>query len=498
MTNFALIMDLLKISPKYLLKAGFDHTLISRWRSGKRRLMPGRHQVKTIAGMFLEADKQGSEPILEMLLNAWYPLTQDGAEADLQELLEMFLTEKNQTAAEYQQMREARLSRLRYLSGKTPAAPSGIKAVRQGLLDFLDLIDAQPAIEPIYFVFTEDVSKYPDDAEFNALFIKKLTNLFEKGHRLTVAARSDRAISDGWDAGKIRQRLSAHLRGYIRTQLYDDFRQQGSDKILGIAGERLAFRVTREAKRDFDDSSIWLYHDAESAAPVGGQIREYFSRARPVVRYVPFGDRAEWPEAVNVSKELPCYLFTRLPHFGVAPKEEFASRFALTGDERPHSLQALHPLTLDPAYFGENTTVRHIFCETDIEDALLKKRHQAHEMSAMMGRKVWMTTPHLARQLLSMQKLLKTHKNYEVCFINDAYFASFLPQICLWGNQAVMSWAAGHPAMVSGHAMTVAALQGFCGALWEEIPAALRSRALAARKLNHWMKKIKLYGYRID
>jgi hypothetical protein len=484
-------MDLFKISSKYFFKAGFDHTLISRWRTGKRRLMPGRRQVGILAVMLCEIDKKQEFSILERLMNTWYPAAPCRDEAEKQELLERFLTEKGQIVPEYQRIREARLGYLRNYEEEVPFAPRGIEAVRLGLLDFLDLIGASPESRQIYLVITEGLSKYFDDKDFSILFMKKLMKLFEAGYRLKIAARGDRAMSDAWDFHRIHLRLSAHLQGYIRTQLYDDFRQQGDDKILGMAGKKFAFRVTRENMWDFDNTYINIYRDHPSVAEVAVQIREYFSRARPVVHYGFFDDPNGWLSNITIYKEHPCYLFTRLPHFGIAPQEELAGSLALTEEERLFLLRVAYPLTLDPAYFNESTMIRHIFCETDIENALLKKRHQAQEASTMLRRKVWMTTHALALQLSKIQAFINTRANYEVCFLNDEHIPDNFPQIYLWGNEATISWIRDKPAMVSRHGTTVAAMQSFCSTVWENIPAAMRSRSLAIRKLNQWMKKLK-------
>ena len=497
MTNFAFIMGLFNISAKIFLPDGFDHTLISRWRSGKRRLMPGRRQVGIVASRFWEIDAKLASPVLERLLGIWYPAAPVGDGTQKRDLLEGFLTEKGQLDPDYQNKREARLGCLREHSAAVPAAPRGMEAVRLGILDFFGLAGELPAPEQLYLVFTEGNYKYFDDNEFSLRLMEKLIQAFETGHRLAIAARSDRAMSDSWDLRRIARRMSAHLKGYIRTQLYDDYRQQSSAKILGLAGEKLAFRVTREAMWDFDNSYINIYHDPETVADIRLQIEDYFTRAQPMVHYGFFNQPGGLLEDVAIKKDQPCYLYTRLPHFGVASLEVMAERFSLNEGERLRLAREFGPLTLAPLYFDENVKVRHIFCETDIENELLKKRRMARELSAILKRKVWISTANLARQLQTIQTLLKTRRNYEVCFLNEERFSVDLPQICQWGDEATLAWIGDNPAMVSIHRTTSAATKSFCEAVWEDLPAAARNRKLANNKIKQWLKKIEMYGYKL-
>ena len=493
MTNFAFIMDLLRITAKSFSQAGFDHTLISRWRSGKRRLMPGRRQVAVVAEMFRDADARRDFPVLEGLLKIWYPAMKCSSESEKQSFLEKFLTEKGQTDPDYVRKREVRLDCLRHHDGNNPAAPRGVEAVRLGLLDYLDLIGNLPEPVRFCFVFTEGLSIYLDDPDFGSLLMEKFIKLFEAGHKMLSIMRSDSAMSDAWYFHKTK--LYAHLKGYISTLYYSDYEQQGSEKILGIAGDNFALRAVRQSHWDANDTYISIYHDSKQAAEISERIESYISRAQPLAYYGFFGNPDGWLSNISILKNEPCYLFARLPHFCIAQPEYLAASFGLTEDEMALLRREFHPLTLGPAFFDEDAPIRHIFSESDIEDALLKKRHQSHELSAMLGRKVWMPTRNLAGQLMKIQALLKTHSNYEVCFLNNAQFNELLLQIGVWGHEAAISWIEGYPALSCKNYLIVTSMQSLCFKAWNEIPSEMRSRKAANRKLSQWLKKAKMYGW---
>jgi hypothetical protein len=484
MTNFAFVMELLEISPKKFLEIGFDHTLVSRWRSGKRRLMPERHQVKTIAKMVWEIDSKMALPVLEKLLHIWYPAISCHNETEKQALLEKFLTEKRQTTPEYQKIRGIRLDCLR---DHVEALPHGIEAVRFRLLDFLDLVEALAEPEHLYFVFTEGFFLYLNDSNFGKLFTEKLLKLFQAGHRMTSVIRSDRAVTDAWYFHRIR--LYAHLKGYMRTRYYDHFQQQGAEKMFGTAGNKIAFTVSRDKLLDLDSTRIDIYNDPQSVADIGESIQGFFDRSRPLTHYSFFTKPAGWLGNVIINNDSPCYLYTRLPHFGLIAPDDYAKFFALNEDEAALLRQEFHALTLTPEFFNESVTIHHIFCATDIENALAKKRHQSLELSTMLGRKVWMSTSNLISQLQKIQTLMKTHTNYEVCFLENEQFSKLLIEVGVWGNEAAIGWIDKGEAFVGKAYPVVAGMQGFCARVWNEIPAVLRSQTTVNNEINQWLKK---------
>jgi len=489
MTNLAILMDLLKISPKYFFATGFDTSLISRWRTGKRRLMPGRHQVKAIARVLYNADTEQDFPVLEALLRIWYPMTFSDTEAEKLELLELFLTEKGQNTPEYQKTREMRLYPLQKCKADTPAVTLGIGAVRLGLLGFLDLISTLPAPAHFYLVFTEGLFIYLDDDNFRTLFMEKMMSLFISGHRLSVVARSDRALSDTWHYQNIWARLYAHIKGYIHIHFYDDYQRQGKDKILGMVPERFALRVTREDTWNFDHSNVAIYHDPITLEATDNQIRDYCSRAYDPAYYDYFCQPNGWLADIHIPKDQPCYVFTRLPHFGVATQEEIAQCFSLSQEEQQFLMKEFFPLLLNPVYFDGSTTVRHVFIRSDIEKALSKKRHMVHEITSMLNRKVWMTFRSLSYQLMRIQRLLSTYKNYEVCFLDEDDFRRPFFHISLWGNTAAICWTDKDPFVSCKDSRILAGLQSICAMAWEDIPAAKRSREAANRLINLWLKQ---------
>jgi hypothetical protein len=486
MTNFAFLMDLFGIRPKFFLALGFDHSMVSRWRSGRRRLMPRREPARTIAAALWGVDEGRGAPVLESILQSWYPAASCRGMTEKQALLERFLTEKGQADPAYQKIRDARLGRpLRYRDGAA-GRPHGIEPVRLGMLDFLDMAAKLPEPVQVRLVFTEGQFPYLDDAQFHDRFMDKMAWLYEKGHRLMVAARHDRSVADSWYFHGIRARMNAHLKGYVHTYFYDSFQRQGSDKILGAAGSELAFCVTRDNQWDYSQSHIRLCYNTSDAADINTQIHQYFDRAWLPVHYDAFRNPGGLLGVVGGCQ--PCYLITRFPFFGVTTPDALVEAFALSNNEMELLQAEFHPFLLDPSCFSPDTPVRHIFCGSDIKAALMKKRHLSLELSTMLNRKVWMPKRALIQHLLKTKMLLKSCENYSACFLDSERFDSILMQAGLWGNEAAVCWADRHPAISCTDRQILAGMQSVCEHVWEDIPTALRDRRAAIRAIHQWVR----------
>ncbi|MCI8980446.1 MAG: hypothetical protein HFE52_07245, partial [Clostridia bacterium] len=181
MTNFAFIMDLLKISSKNFSEIGFDKSLVSRWRRGKLRLMPNRHIVRSISELFWTVDLNTPNPVLKDVLNIWYPAEPCNTESEKLLLLERFLTEKGQFSEEYENTRETRLGKLiESNTGNQFIVSKGIGSAKLRILDFLDLIDNLPKPVIVTAAYPQGQGIISFDAEFNTKVSKKYESIFNK------------------------------------------------------------------------------------------------------------------------------------------------------------------------------------------------------------------------------------------------------------------------------------------------------------------------------
>lgn len=197
MTNFAFIMDLLKISAKKFSEIGFDKTRVSRWRSGKLRIMPNRYIAHKIAELFWKVDNEREVPILNDIISIWYPVDSCGTPEEKQKLLERFLTEKGQNEPYYIELREKCLGNIaKEEIGKQEPAVMGLAAARQRILDFFELISQMPYPMIIETVYPQGRGIFPIDKVFDKQLFEKYYKIFCYGHKIEFSIRSDEYVSN--------------------------------------------------------------------------------------------------------------------------------------------------------------------------------------------------------------------------------------------------------------------------------------------------------------
>lgn len=514
-TNFAYLMDLLGISTAALCEAtGADKSLVSRWRSGKRKLMEGHHWADDIAAHWVQAEKQLRHPVLSEVLRVYYPSLPIETDDEKRRALALWLSSAGQRTEAYQQERHGMLG---FLMGKNPKpsrkpkpvvipeppelpdlnkATFGIGGFRSSAITFFDLVLALPEPQEMLFVCPDGLDMITREERFAGVVMDKLMELFAKGHTFSVVIRTDYKISDIAEfSGRW---LVAHLLGYIKSYYYDDFKSGHTEKMLIAVKGHMAGRVTDGEADGAHGMFSTMHFDAPTIDQVYRQCSAIQAQAKQRFHYSLFERPMGFLRGLAIPRDEPSYLFAMMPHFGVAPRKRIASLFALSDEDNRLVARDFAPLFTDPTLFDERAPVRHMFCEEAIEIALLKKWHTCPELGAILSRRVCMRGQGLVDQLLLIKKFMATHRNYEVCFVPQSVFDKFMMQIGTWGSSCAIGWVAGGKSTACRDFQSVAALHGFCEMVWGKIPAPLRSRTAANHKLNMWMKKAAKYGYTVE
>lgn len=511
-TNFAILMDLLDIRASELCRnTGADKTLVSRWRSGKRKLMPGRHWAEKITAYFIETDEKRSSSILADVLRAYYPVEPLDGQEERQKTLARWLTTDSRKQTDYQEyLKEISDTPAKALelpdasepppeSDITPDTPFplddqtiyGIKGARGSVLQYLDLMLNMPFPQGITLACPEGLDMFIRDEKFCELLLHRLTSLFAAGHHLSVILRTDykmtdvSAFSGHW--------LVFHLMGHIKSYYFDEFHKTYNDKLLTALPGRLALCVMNGE----DGLRTSIHFTAPAVDEIWDKCRRYKSGAKQRFHYGLFERPDGFLQGILPAEDRPSYLLARLPHFCVADKATFQENFKLSDSEMALIALEFPTLLTKPAMFSSDTRVCHFFCENDIEEALLKSRHVSRELSTIVSRRVVMPTQKLVEQLDLLKRLLMKQTQYELCFLPDEMFQEITLQIAVWSDRAAIGWIAGGRSTACKDYTNVNALAGFCGMIWDGIPNPLKQRRTALRKLDTWLKKAGKYGYQV-
>ncbi len=498
-TNFDLLFELSGMDgPMFTKKLGATRSQLSMWRSGVRKVVRRGHWALDIARLFILNDSRLSRPFLSDFLSDVYP----PGEGDMTQRLVSYLTADGQDGQGQREKRTALY--IRYaalLAGKDTAAPApapkaaddsvvvGYYESRQVISNFVDYMVTLDKPTHITFVCPDGIDIITKDEVFGMDILSRLVAMLMKGHILDVVLRTDfklsevSAFSGPW--------LVAHLMGLMKSWYYDDFRMIETDHIIICVEDVFTIRVSGAEYR------CETFRDAPTMLKLQKACQGYKKQSRQHFHYGLFPQPGGFLQGLRIPDDAPCYLFQRLPHFSIGG-EGLPGRLGLNEVETGRMLEQFRPLFHSPEAFPRDTPVYHMFCMDDIEDALDKPRHMHSELQAMSGRRVYMDTQALVSQLVEIQRLAESHKNYSPCFLPASAFEKIKMEIGVWGKALVIGWLPGRQSTATKEYATVAALHGFCSTVWSRIPKIAKSSAAANRALAKLLNRAKKMGYVVE
>lgn len=475
-------MEWAGVTPKELNRAlGVDPSLISRWRTGSRRLSAGSRWCGRLTEYFLQVRRDE----VTALMTRVSPLgLSQGRSAE--ELLSRWLGE---SAGSWEDRDELLvLSRDQKRKGRRllDAGPlSGDGAIRKLLMEFLDDVLTSPGPGEIVFFCSEGLELFTRDERYVHLLQEKLQVLFKRGKQIQAVLRtnyrpSDVALACGpW--------LRAHLMGHIQSYYYDDFRPLEHGEILfGLRG-RLMVQV--RMKNGIPQAVI--HRRPETIAKAEAYFDERARCARPRFVYRFFPCPMDLLCGMSSDREGSIYLLTRLPDLG-GGFESLSRYLHLRPEETALFRQQFWPLSLT-LQDGDRHT-RQIFCEDNIDEALDGTRHLCRPFSEICGRRLYLSTRGLAEQLNEMRRALERKPGYQVCFMPQEWFDRIGMELVVWGSDAAVAWITGQQSAACRDYPNITALHGFCATMWDQIPPTRRSRQAALKRLERWLERVRRFG----
>lgn len=480
-TNLALLMDWARVTPKELNRAlGIDLSLISRWRTGSRRLSAQSRWCGRLTEYFLRAHRDEVTALMARVS----PLGASRGQPP-EEFLACWLGE---TAGPWEN-RDERLFLTNRESRRLPdAGPlSGGRAVRRLLMEFLNDVLAQPDAGEIVFLCSQGLELFTREEPYARALQEKLQVLFQRKKRIRAVLRTDYRPSDvalvcgPW--------LRAHLMGHVQSLYYDDFRPLEQGKILfGLRGRLMVQVRVKDGVPQAD-----LLRRPERIAEAEAYFDDCARRARPRFVYRFFSCPADLLRGVPSGGESPAYLLARLPDLG-GSFETLSRYLRLRPEEDALFRSQFRPLALPPWEGDRPAQTRHIFCEDNIDQALDGKRHLCRPFSEICGRRLYLSAGGLAEQLSEMRRALERKPEYQVCFMPQEWFDRLGMELVVWGTDAAVAWIAGRQSAACRDYPSTTALHGFCAAMWDRIPPTRRSRQAALKRLERWLERVRRFG----
>lgn len=487
-TNLALLMEWARVTPKELNRAlGIDLSLISRWRTGSRRLSAGSQWCGRLTEYFLQVRRDEVTALMarvsplglsqgqsaEELLERWLGESV-GPWEDRGELL--FLSRD-------QNVNMGRKSRRLLDTGTL----SGDRAVRKLVMEFLDYVLAQPSSGEIVFFCSEGLELFTRDERYVQALQEKFQALFKRGNRIRAVLRtnyrpSDVALACGpW--------LRDYLMGHIQSYYYDDFRLLEHERILfGLRGKLIVQVCMKNGipqavihRRPETIAEAEAYFDDRARCAIPRFMDRFFSCPMGLLCDMSFDGRG------------PVYLLARMPDLG-GSFETLSRYLHLRPEETALFRHQFWPLALSLRDGDCHAQTRHIFCEDSIDEALDSTRHLCHPFSEIYGRRLYLSTRGLAEQLNEMRRALERKSDYQVCFMPQEWFDRLGMELVVWGNDAAIAWISGRQSTACRDYPNTTALHGFCATMWDRIPPTQRSRQAALKRLERWLERVRRFG----
>lgn len=487
-TNLALLMEWARVTPKELNRAlGIDLSLISRWRTGSRRLPAESRWCGRLAEYFLRAHRDEVTALMARVSPLGMPPGQP-----VEEFLGRWLSEAMgpwEDRGEYLFLSREQEGRRGRKSRRAPdmSPLSGNRAVQKLLMEFLDYVLAQPAPGEIVFFCSEGLELFTRDEPYVQALQEKLQALFKRQKRVRAVLRtnyrpSDVALACGpW--------LRAHLMGHIESCYYDDFRPLEREGILfGLRG-----RLMVQVRMKSGVPQTLIHWQPGPIAKAEAYFDDRARRARPRFVYRFFSCPMDFLCGMPPGGGSPVYLLARLPDLG-GSFEDLSRYLRLRPEETALFQRQFRPLAMAPQEGDPHAQARHIFCEDNIDEALDGTRHLCRPFSEICGRRLYLSTSGLARQLSEMHRALERKPGYQVCFMPQEWFDRLGMELIVWGTGAAAAWIAGQQSAACRDYPSTAALHGFCAAMWDRIPPARRSRQAALKRLERWLERVRRFG----
>ena len=498
-SNFGVFLDVFGVSTQQAaVGIGADATLISRWRNGQRRLVAGRKWSKAIVDYAFLLDRDNNPKLMPKMMEVFYTVDDASDTEEIRALFERWLCTKTQFSDAYVSRRSLILHELfstpREQSADASVATEhrqetakGIKAIHKSILALEDFI---AAMEPstIQFVCPFGLEIITGDLVFSKAVMEMLMRLFACGHRMQVVIRTDFRVSDvSAFAGEW---LFAHLLGFVKSFYYDDFSKTDSMQITAIISDKIAMRITADEIKDLTGTFLF---DGVSIAEIRKQIDYFFDLSSQRFHYSFFDNPSDYLRKTNLEISGSCYLFSKLPHFGVAG-QELLDLTNLTDDEKLIMKEQFFPLLNSTEQLAQSATVYNIFCIEEIEEALEKPRHIVPELSEMLGRRVYIKTQAFVDILIRLRGLTEL-PNYNLCFLTEEQFDRINLHLAVWGSSVVIGWIPGGISTVCRDFYNVGSLNGFASKVWGSVPALIKTTGAARKRLDGWLKRAALFGY---
>lgn len=165
-----------------------DRTLISKWKTGSRKLLSSSPYYKKLIECLIDANKESGSVILQSFFSSMYPQINKNTPKYLEKCLHLFMSTQ-----------DAPISAKNLLNNDAYTAQFSIYTGHSGksksLLLLLDTIEASSIVTELFIVDFDFYIHLNKDITFMKLWHKRLLRILDFGHKVTVVHSDFQSIS---------------------------------------------------------------------------------------------------------------------------------------------------------------------------------------------------------------------------------------------------------------------------------------------------------------
>lgn len=482
MNRLEVVMRLLDLSAYALEReSGVDNTLISKWQQGVRPMTRRSKKLRVLAEAIVRLDRDN------VLGDFIAPYRQqgesavDGLHAYLMDMEQEGLTPR--IAPVERQLTGGYTVEYRVFLGQ--------QGYRDAALIMLDYLLTLPPDQELFVLNEANYEWVKGNLPFVMQFLSKLRKVFDRGVRMQVISRKEdtrseiTAFAGPW--------MVAHLMGHIRTSYYEGALPAGICYAGLIPGY---WSATAEDDPEVEDSLYTEMHtDVKALRQVEGMLAVCLSKRLPAAQYDFFANPAGsekaprlWaygplPGRAGMAPPSGCFhTISRVPAFGMITQKEFA---ALAGPGQAQQYPAF--LFRDTEGYAEGPH-RIILCREDVRDGLRKQRRMHEALSALMHRRVFVSSAMLRAQIKRLLDAM-SRQDFEVALVPRVAYEKIQMEAVSWKDSVSVGWLQGmEDSMFTDDPYTSACWYGAAEYTWERLLAGWKRKDKVKRQLRKWLE----------
>ena len=493
-----LLLDLLRIMPREIAeRIGTDTTLISRWRTGNRRLIAGRSWVRKVAAYFVERDDQLDEPVIAKIMAALYP----GKPCDTSEqrvaCVMQFLLNPGQQEIEYLRRRYELLSPVMpgvfvapksadYFDEHAGESSSGKQKMMAAVMEFMGII-AQSRTGPVRMIVIAPDGLNPLtklSPNFTVKLLKRLMDLFTAGHTLALCVGPDYKPRG---SEQFLARFEAmHLGGYVETHYCNDFKKQDPQQPTMVLSAKHDICISISVPDgNIERAQILTVKSTATASKTYAMAAKLCDRMpehhRRHLLQSPGDFISDIKEPLSLAQH--AYMLSELPVCCVFSCDEMASLYCMSDIERDLIATRLWPMGLDPTRF-EGGRVHHVFCQDEIERALIMNEIELRELTIALGRPVYIDRDQLLMTLRRMLALLSECDQYELALLPRHVMDRLKLHAIIIEGECALGFGLHDRSAATRDKDAVMSAFRYGEYVWKRIPNGMKSRSAAIRAIQ--------------